>query len=163
VKAKPEAELGALIDRLGPKEQKLFREVRAAIRRRLPTTNELGYDYTTFVVTSYSATDRAIDATLALAGRPNGVQLYLVNGPRLSDPKKLLRGSGKATRYIALESASQLSNPDVRALVDAAIELTPVPLAVKGKGALIMKTNDKKKAPRAKAKTKTKTKAKAKK
>lgn len=44
-KREPEAELQSYIDRLDPKVQKLARAVRAAIRKRLPTPNELAYDY----------------------------------------------------------------------------------------------------------------------
>ena len=44
-KRTPEAQLRAYIDRLDPKNQKLFRSVRAAVRKRFPTANELAYDY----------------------------------------------------------------------------------------------------------------------
>jgi hypothetical protein len=60
-KRTPEAELRSYIDRLDPKDQKLARSVRAAIRKRLPTANELAYDYKTFFVIAYSPTDRGID------------------------------------------------------------------------------------------------------
>jgi hypothetical protein len=39
----------------------------------------------------------------------------------LPDPQGLLLGSGKQTRYIRVEAASQLSSPDVEALIAAAI------------------------------------------
>ncbi|MBA2684242.1 MAG: hypothetical protein H0U66_07120 [Gemmatimonadaceae bacterium] len=53
-----EAELRSYIDRLDPKDQKLARSVRAAVRRRFPTANELAYDYKTFFVIAYSPTEK---------------------------------------------------------------------------------------------------------
>ena len=44
-KRTPEAQLRASIDKLDPKNQKLFRSVRAAVRKRFATANELAYDY----------------------------------------------------------------------------------------------------------------------
>jgi hypothetical protein len=37
----PEAQLRSYIDRFDPKNQKLIRSVRAAVRKRFPTANEL--------------------------------------------------------------------------------------------------------------------------
>jgi hypothetical protein len=146
----PEAELRSYVDRLDPKDQKLFRSVRAAIRKRFPTAHELGYDYGgSHVVVAYSPTDRAIDAILALDGRDDGVRLYFMHGPQLADPKKLLRGSGKQARYVQVEAASQLAHSDVKAFIAAAVEKSTVPLPSKGKGGLIIKlTTAKKRAQR---------------
>jgi quercetin dioxygenase-like cupin family protein len=52
----PEAQLRSYIDRLDPKNQKLVRAVRASVRKRFPTANELAYDYTRFFVIGYSPT-----------------------------------------------------------------------------------------------------------
>jgi hypothetical protein len=140
-KATPEAQLRSFIDRLDPKNQKLSRSVRAALRKQFPTANELAYDYTSFFVIAYSPTEQGIDAVVSLAGRASGVDLYFNNGPQLPDPKKLLLGSGKQTRYIRVESARQLAHPDVKAFIAAATDLAKVPLPSKVKGSLIIKTN----------------------
>jgi hypothetical protein len=137
----PEAELRSFIDRLSPKDQKLVRSVRAAVRKRFPTANELAYDYSSQVVISYSPTHRAIDAIVAIAGRADGVRLYLMHGPQLPDPKGLLLGSGSQTRFVNLEAAGRLAHPDVKALIAAALDLSTVPLPSKGKGALIIKSS----------------------
>jgi hypothetical protein len=141
----PEAELQSYVDRLDPKDQKLFRSVRTAIRKRFPTARELGYDYGSHVVIAYSSTDRAIDAILALDGREDGVRLYFMHGPQLADPKKLLLGSGKQTRYIQLESASQLAQADVKGFIAGAVDKATVPLPSKGKGVLSIKLTTAKK------------------
>ena len=43
------------------------------------------------------------------------------HGPQVPDPKKLLLGSGKQTRFFLVESASQLAHPDLEAFMVAAM------------------------------------------
>ena len=140
-KPSPETQLRSFSGRFNPNHQKFIRSVRAAVRKRFPTANELAYDYSSFFVISYSPTDRGIDGIVSIAARANGVDLYFNHAPQLPDPKKLLLGSGKQTRFIRLEGARQLAHPDVEAFIAAAIDHSRVPLPSKGKGALMIKTN----------------------
>ena len=149
-KGTPEAQLRSLIEKFDPKDQKLIRSIRSAVRKRLPSANELVYDYNTFFVIAYSSTERPPDAIVATAARTDGVRLYLMQGPQLPDPKKLLMGSGKQTRFIRLEAARQLAHPDVEALIAAAIDHAGVPLPSKGRGRLVIRTFGAKKRPRRK-------------
>jgi hypothetical protein len=146
----PEAELRSYIDRLDPKNQKLVRSVRAAVRKLFPTAHELAYDYASHVVISYSPTDRAIDAIVAIDGRTDGVRLYLMHAPQLPDPKKLLQGSGSQARFVPVESVRRLAHQDVKALIAAALDHSTVPLPSKGKGTLIIKSSAAKGKPRPK-------------
>ena len=109
----PEAVLRSFIYRLGPKDQKLIRSVRAAVRKRFPTANELAYDYSSHFVIAYSPTDRGIDSVVSIVARANGVQLCFTQGKQLPDPKRLLLGSGNQTRFVWVEAARQLADPDV--------------------------------------------------
>ena len=147
-KRTPEAHLRSYINRFDPKEQKLFRSVRAAVRKRFPTVNELAYEYPNSVVIGYSPTERGIDAIVAIAACADGARLYFSQGPQLPDPKRLLRGSGKQTRFVQVEAASQLAHPDVEALIAATIDQARIPLPSKGKGSLIIKSAAAKKRPR---------------
>jgi hypothetical protein len=146
----PEAQLRAFIDKLDPKIQKLFRAVRAAVRKRFPTANELVYDYSDALVVSYAPADKGIDGIVALRASATGVSLYFSQGPQLPDPKRLLRGSGKQVRFMQLESASQLAHPDVDALIAATVLQARVPFPATGKGDLIIKSASAKKKPRRK-------------
>ena len=146
--ATPEAQLRSYIDRLDPKNQKLIRSVRAAVRKRFPTANELAYDYKRFFVIGYSPTDRGINSIVAIAARATGVSLYFSQGPQLPDPKRILLGSGKQTRFVQVEAASQLAHPDVEALIAATIDQARIPLPSTGKGSLIIKSAAAKKRPR---------------
>ena len=148
----PEAQLRACIGKLEPKNQRLFRAVRSAMRKRFPTANELVYDYSFALVIGYAPAEQGIDSIVAIRASAAGVSLYFSQGPKLSDPKRLLRGSGKQTRFIELESAKQLAHPDVEALIAATIVQARVPLPAKGKGSLIIKSDGAKKAAKRKAK-----------
>jgi hypothetical protein len=115
--------------------------VHAAVRKRFPTANELVYGYSSFFVISYSPTDKGIEGIVSIAARADRVELYFNHGPQLPDPKKLLRGSGKLTRFIWVEAAGQLAHPDVEAFIAGAIDHLGVPLPSEGKGSLVIKTN----------------------
>ena len=85
---------------------------------------------------------------MAIRACATSVSLYFNQGPHLPDPKRLLRGSGKQTRFIQLEAASQLAHPDVEALIAAAIDQARVPLPSEGTGSLIIKSDGAEKPPR---------------
>jgi hypothetical protein len=149
-KITPEAQLRSLIGKFDAKDQRFIRSVRSALRKRLPTANELLYDYRTFFVIGYSPSEHGIESVVSIAARPDGVRLYFMNGPQLPDPKKLLMGTGKQARFIHVEAASRLKHPDVEALIAAAIARAAVPLAGKGSGRLVTKTSAVKARPRRK-------------
>lgn len=153
-KVAPEVQLKLLIGRFEPDDQKLIRSIRAALRERFPTANELAYDYTTFIVIGYSPSEKGFESIVSLAARQDGMRLYFLNGPKLPDPKKLLTGSAKQVRYIPLESASRLKHPDVEALIAAAVLESSMPMPKKGVGQLLMQTFGGKRRPRPKAKKK---------
>lgn len=135
----PEAQLEAFLDRLEPAQQKLMRSLRTAMRKRFPTANELAYDYGHSVLISYSPTERGMEGVVSIATRDDGVRLYFNQGPKLPDPKRLLKGTGKQARYIEIASVGQLKEPDVEALLAAAVRLSPTPFPAKGKGILAIR------------------------
>ena len=120
------------------------------MRKRLPAATELLYDYKTSFVSGYSPTEHPRDGIAAIAARPDGVRLYLMPGPQLPDPKKLLKGEGKQARFIQVEAASRLAHPDVKALITAAIDHAAVPMAAQGRGKLVSRTGGAKPRPRRK-------------
>lgn len=148
--ATPEARLRALIAKLDPGQQKLVRSVRAALRKRLPAANELVYDYAHSLVIGYTPSEHGIQAVVALSARADEVALYFNQGHTLPDPKKLLKGSGRQTRFIQVEAASELRRPEVEALIAAAIDRADVPLPASGRGKLIIRTDSSTKRPRPK-------------
>ena len=150
--ADPEKRLTTFIDKFEPKHRALIRTVRNALRRRFPTAHELAYDNYNFFVIGYGPTERPSDCIVSLAAAANGVGLCFIRGADLPDPKKILLGSGKQTRFIRLESAEILKRPEVEALLSAAAADARTPLARHGRGRLVIRSVSVKQRPRVKKK-----------
>jgi len=146
--ANAEKQLAAFIRKFDSADQRLIRAVRAALRKRLPTANQLVWDNYNFFVIGYSPTERPTDSIVSIAARANGVGLCFIHGASLPDPKKLLLGSGKQTRFIRLQSAATLAHPDVEALLAAAVDRAKTPLPGTGRGRLIIRSVAAKQRPR---------------
>ena len=84
--------------------------------------------------------ERGYEGVLAIRASANGVRLYFNRGKGLPDPAKLLRGSGKQTRWIHLEGASTLARPAVARLIDEAIARNRVPFARTGRGPVVIRS-----------------------
>ena len=143
-----EAQLRSFVAKFSPKDQKLIRSVRRAMRRRLPTANELVWDNYNFFVIGYSPTDRPSDSVFSIAARANVVGLCFIQGAKLADPKKILQGSGSQTRFLRLESADVLARPEVESLVAAAIGAARKPYSARGRSRLIIRSVSAKQRPR---------------
>ena len=149
--ASSEEQLASFIAKFDPKNQALIRSVRKALRRRLPTANELVYDNYNFFVIGYSPSERPSDTIVSIAAAANGVGLAFYRGATLADPQKILLGSGSQNRFLRLESAATLERPEIAALIDAAVEQNQVPLPASGRGKLIIRSISAKQRPRRKA------------
>jgi hypothetical protein len=141
-------QLKSFIDKFDSKNAALIRSVREALRKRLPTANELVYDNYNFFVIGYSSTERPSDCIVSIAAAANGVGLSFYYGATLPDPHKLLLGSGSQNRFIRLESAATLALPEVEDLIAAAIAQGEAPLLKSGKGKLIVRSISAKQKPR---------------
>ena len=136
----PQSRLRSFIEKFAPSDQKLIRAVRAVMRKRLPTANELVWDNYNFFVIGYSPTERPTDSIVSIAARASSVGLCFIRGASLPDPKKLLLGSGKQTRFIRVGTAVELTDPDVEALIAAAVDHAKQPLPAKSGGRLIIRS-----------------------
>jgi len=141
-------QLRGFIAKFDREHQALIRSVRAALRRRLPTAVELVYDNYNFFVIGYGPTERPSDAILSIAAGASGVGLCFVHGAKLADPGRVLLGAGKQTRFVRLPAAKTLNQPEVAALITAAIKNAPMPFARTGRGRLIIRSVSAKQRPR---------------
>lgn len=137
--------LRACMAKFDAAQQKAIRALRAGMRKRLPAANELLYDYGSFFVLAYSLTEHPKDAIASTAARPDGLRLYLMHGPSLPDPKKLLCGSGSQVRYVSIERPNMLASPDVEALIAAAISIGGIEMPKSQRGKLVDRTPGQKK------------------
>ncbi len=143
-----EKQLKSFIDKFEPKNQTLIRAVRKALRKRLPTANELAYDNYNFFALGYCSTERPSGCILSIAAGANGIGLSFYYGATLPDPHGILLGSGNQNRFIRIESAEMLARPEVEALIAAAIAQGKAPLPASGSGKLIIRSISAKQKPR---------------
>ena len=100
------AQLRTFIAKFSPGDQRRIRAVRRKLRTWFPSANELVYDNYNFFVIGYSPTARPSDTIVSIAAGASGIGLCFIQGAKLPDPKRILRGSGNQTRFVRLESAT---------------------------------------------------------
>lgn len=143
-----EAQLKEFIAKFDAKNAATIRAVRRALRKRFPTATEIVYDNYNFFVIGYSPTERPSDSIISMAAGANGVGLCFIHGARLPDPRRVLLGSGKQTRFVRLESVGFLERPEIRALLAAAEERAETPFSATGRRQLIIRSVSAKQRPR---------------
>jgi hypothetical protein len=144
----PERQLSGFIAKFTPEMSKLIRAARAKMRGFMPQALELVYDNYNFFVIGYGPNEKAGDAIFSLAAQAKGLSLCFLQGAKLPDPHKLLRGSGNVVRSIRLESADALDDGTVRQLIDTALNRAKSPIPVDGRHQLIIKSVSVKQRPR---------------
>lgn len=92
------------------------------IRRQLPGAVELVYDNYNALVMAFGPSERASEAVVSIALYPRCVNLFFLQGATLSDPQRLLKGSGTRVRRIELQDAALVDTKPVRALVAQAVK-----------------------------------------
>ena len=144
----PKTQLAGFIAKFTPEVAALIRASRAKMRARLPHAIEMVYDNYNFFVVGFGPTERPSEAVFSIAAYARGVGLCFLNGAKLPDPQKRLRGSGKQVRNIQLPTAATLDEPAVKALMATAIERAPVPFDPAARPRLIIKSISAKQRPR---------------
>ena len=142
------SQIASFIARFDPANAKLIRACRSAMRKRLPSANELVYDNYNFFVIGYSASERASDCVVSLAAAANGIGLSFYYGSTLPDPDGILLGSGTQNRFVRLPTAATLAEPAVERLIRAALAQAKTPMPSTGRGRTIVKSISAKQRPR---------------
>lgn len=146
--ASPNGQVASFIAKFDPNMAKRIRSCRSALRKRLPTANELVYDNYNFFVIGYGPTERPSHCIVSLVSDKHGVSLAFLYGKGLPDPEKRLLGNGSQVRSVRLPSATTLSEPAIDALVQAAIDRARAPFATTGRGQTIVRSISAKQRPR---------------
>jgi hypothetical protein len=144
----PKQQLDGFIAKFEPAMGKMIRECRAVMRKRFPTANELVYDNYNFFVIGYCTTERPSNCVVSLATNSKGIGLSFYHGATLSDPHKILQGSGTQNRFVRLDGKATLNSPEVQELLDKAEAQADPPFAKKGGGKLIIRSISAKQRPR---------------
>lgn len=143
----PAQQLRAFIAKYTPEIGAAARSALATMRKRLPGAVELVYDNYNALAIGFGPTERASDAIFSIAVYPRWVSLFFLQGATLSDPQKLLRGSGSRVRHVVLGEGT-LEKPAVRELMAQALRKARKPLDGKAPRRLVIKSVSAKQRPR---------------
>jgi len=99
----------------------LFTDLREYILELYPDCNELLY-HTHALTAVFSISDKLSDAFCMLPIYTNHINLGFNKGTLLKDPNKLLTGTGNLIRHIDVKHANDYRNPQVKALIQEAID-----------------------------------------
>jgi hypothetical protein len=144
----PEKLLAGFIDKYNPEIGVLARAALAKMGTLLPGALELVYDNYNALAIGFGPNERASEAILSIALYPRWVSLFFLQGANLSDPQKILKGSGRQVRHIVLENASDLDKPAIQALIAQALRCAPRPLDPATPARTIIKSISAKQRPR---------------
>jgi hypothetical protein len=145
----PQKQLDGFIAKYSPAMQKQAKAAIKKMRGRLPGAVEMVYDNYQWLVVGYGPNDRASEALFSLAFTPDHVTLcFLRNGPRIPDPKKMLRGSGTRVRNVRLVDGIDIDTPAVQALMRECERLAGDPIPKGAPRVTTIKSVSKKQRPR---------------
>ena len=142
----PAKQLAAFLAKFSPEVAAQARAALAVMRARFRGALELVYDNYNALAIGWAPTERASDVICSIAVFPRWVSVFFFDGPRLPDPKKILRGGGTKVRHLVLGGATTLDAPAVQALLREALKRRPLDPAQKHR--IIIKSISAKQRPR---------------
>jgi hypothetical protein len=145
----PQQQLDGFIDKFTPDVASQARYALAKMRARLPGACMLVYDNYNALAIGFAPGERTSDAVFSLAVFPRWVTLCsLKNGPALSDPGRILKGSGTTVRHIRLDTPAMLDDPAVKTLMKEALRMADPAIDESQPSRLIVKSVSVKQRPR---------------
>lgn len=142
-----EARLAAFLAAYDPQIAAGAREIIDRLRVRLPGARLLVYDNYNALAVGFGATEKTGAIALSVAVYPRWVSLFLMGGPQLDDPHRLLKGGGTTTRHVVLDSADRVDDQRVVALIEQAVARCEPPIPPDG-GYVVIKSVSAKQRPR---------------
>jgi len=127
---------------------KFARRALVRMRKRLPNAIEMVYDNYNALVIGFVPNERPSDAIFSIAIFPRKIALCFLQGAKLSDPHKRLRGSGNVVRNVRVDDISVLDDLQVVSLMDEALRRAKVRMDLKQKRKLVIRSISAKQRPR---------------
>ncbi len=148
-----ERQLDAFLAKYDPEVAAVARRALGKMRKVVPGAIEMVYDNYNWLVIGFSPTERPSEAIFSLVLPPGRVTLCFLQGAGLPDPHKRLQGSGNVVRNIRLYEAGKpdgkaLDDPEVRSLMNVALNRAKVPMPAGARRKLIVKSISAKQRPR---------------
>jgi len=120
----------------------------ARLRKYVPGAVELVYDNYNALVVGFGPSERASEAVLSIALYPRWVTLFFLQGARLDDPARRLKGAGTRVRHIVLSDLAILDEPALRRLIWQAVATAPRPIDAKARRRMVIRAVSAKQRPR---------------
>ena len=151
--ADAQSQLDSFLDKYDPDVAAFARRALAKMRKLVPGAIEMVYDNYNWLVIGFSPTERPSEAIFSLVLPAGRVTLCFLQGAGLPDPAKRLQGSGNVVRNIRLFNAGQadakvLDDPEVRALINLALNRAKVPMPANARRKIIIRAISAKQRPR---------------
>jgi Domain of unknown function (DU1801) len=144
----PQAQLDVFLDRFTPDIAKLARAAIARMKKRLPGSQLLVYDNFNALAIGFGPSERAGEALFSLAIYARWINLFFLDGARMKDPKKKLKGAGSKVRHVRLTEVALIDDPDISALMDQALARAEIPIDPKQKSRVVIRAIAPKQRPR---------------
>ncbi len=137
-RADAHSQFDSFLAKYDPEVEAFARRALAKMRKLVSGAVEMVYDNFNWLVIGFSPTERPSEAIFSLVLPPGRVTLCFLQGAGLPDPTKRLRGSGNVVRNIRLYNAGEpdakvLDDPEVRALINVALNRAKVPMPAGGR------------------------------
>ena len=123
----PKQQLDAFLKKYDPTIAGIARRALTKLRKRLPGAVEIVYDNYNALAIGFGPNEKASLAILSVALYPRWVNLFFLQGARLPDPARRLKGSGNVVRSVRLEDGT-LDDPEIQQLMDLALARAKVPI-----------------------------------
>jgi hypothetical protein len=146
--ASQQKQINSFLAKYTPQIEKMARAALAKMRKRLPNAIEFVYDNYNALVFGFGPNERPSDAIFSIALYPDHAALCFLQGAKLADPHKRLRGSGNVVRNVRVEDVSILDEPQIVSLIDEALHRAKVRMDPKQKRKLIIRSVSAKQRPR---------------
>jgi len=114
----PKQQLDSFVGRYSPEVARVARQALRWMRRRFPDACVMVYDNYNALAIGFGPSERASDAVFSVVLYPRWVNFFFLQGARIPDPNKLLKGSGKRVRSMRLDNADWLDKREVSELID---------------------------------------------
>jgi hypothetical protein len=144
----PKQQLEKFLARYNPPVASMARRALTKMRKRLPGAVEIVYDNYNALAIGFGPSERTSEAVFSIALYPRYVSLFFLQGAKLHDPHKRLRGSGNVVRYIRLDELGVMDEPEVRSLMDQALGNAKVAMDPGQRRQMIIKSVSAKQRPR---------------
>lgn len=146
--ATPSRQVDSFLAKFSPEIEGLARSALRKIRKRLPNAIEFVYDNYNGLVFGFGSNERPSDAIFSIVLFPRKVALCFLQGAKLPDPHKRLKGCGNVVRSVTLDGTGTLDDPQIRLLMDEALRRAKVGMDPKQRRRLIIRSISTKQRPR---------------